>query len=450
MKRGFLKNEKKATSAASGQRNKGPQMPPAAASKITIRDLSSVDKNTKLKDLPKDTPCSIKASYGVVEGAGKPEGFEPAECVMAETDAARLDHPDHQILLTTIPSIFSDVSLHSEKERRDSWCDAVLDGATKRKIFSYPGFPKPVFETPTPLHRIAPAGEKGLGVFATRDIKESEIILAERPLLMVPSTAPLTEAHIPQHFTIEQLLQARMAEWEVTLQTLVQRMLPERREAFRALLNSHLHDGSGPIFGRVRTNGIAASARWRWMGYPGLTGHYTVVCDEISRINHSCRPNGSYVFDDASFSEIVYAVRDIKAGEEICISYGEPCKPYAERKKKLAPYGFECACAACTEHTISDARRARIQPYVGPDASKPPSTEIRRLLSQISLMDQEGLESLDQYLDSHFALTVVYIMSGNKAKGAKYKERMQQLAKRPGREGDQMLMTLQMASMMAR
>jgi hypothetical protein len=50
----------------------------------------------------------------------------------------------------------------------------------------------------------------------------------------------------------------------------------------------------------------------------------------------------------ASFSLQFYAVRDIKSGEEIFYSYTNEYAPAAERRKELEPYGFTCACKACS------------------------------------------------------------------------------------------------------
>jgi len=42
----------------------------------------------------------------------------------------------------------------------------------------------------------------------------------------------------------------------------------------------------------------------------------------ISRVNHSCVPNADHVYDETNNVEILYALRDIQEGEEICYRYG--------------------------------------------------------------------------------------------------------------------------------
>ncbi|TRM58109.1 hypothetical protein BD626DRAFT_586365 [Schizophyllum amplum] len=454
MKRGFLKNANKGKSASRSQTetetvvqtsSQLQKVGPAWETNVQRRDLSAMDRNTKMVDIP-DGPSHFNLSYGVVEGAGKlVEGFTPPPLQIEQ--AKEVDHPDYQTVVTTIPILYQDITMHSDAERRDSWCDAILDGATKRHIFSYPGFPQLVPRPPTAVHRIGPAGAKGLGVFATRNIKEGDLILAERPLIMTPLCLP-SDVPVPKDFTIEQMSQARMMAWEEHLKFLVDRMLPERRAALMALANGHEHDGSGPIFGRIRTNGIGGGSKWKWKGGQGRNGRYTLVYDEISRLNHSCRPNATHNdVDEASFSKSVVAARDIAAGEEIFISYIDSRKPYAERKKKLAPYGVDCTCAACADHTASDARRAKIVPYVGPSTAELVASQINRYLTQIAILEEEGLESLSEYVHFHLGLVALYMGSGDRAKVAKYSKRTEVLSKRLDNNGTDQDMALLLSMM---
>ena len=52
---------------------------------------------------------------------------------------------------------------------------------------------------------------------------------------------------------------------------------------------------------------------------PSLSGNYFAL--RISRANHSCCPNACHNFDENARVEILFAQREIQAGEEICISY---------------------------------------------------------------------------------------------------------------------------------
>ena len=71
---------------------------------------------------------------------------------------------------------------------------------------------------------------------------------------------------------------------------------------------------------------------------------------DVSMYNHSCTPNctwaqiGNHMF--------VYACKDVKKGEELCIGYVHPALSYLDRKERFAKWsggmGFECACEWCS------------------------------------------------------------------------------------------------------
>ena len=64
-------------------------------------------------------------------------------------------------------------------------------------------------------------------------------------------------------------------------------MMPEAKEEFMSLANSHKHDGSGPILGVIRTNGFRISFN---QALPGLNEDfglgYSAVGIIASRFNH--------------------------------------------------------------------------------------------------------------------------------------------------------------------
>lgn len=43
----------------------------------------------------------------------------------------------------------------------------------------------------------------------------------------------------------------------------------------------------------------------------------------VSRLNHACRPNSEYFFDDRTLSQKVFTARDIDPGEELTVTYSE-------------------------------------------------------------------------------------------------------------------------------
>ncbi|KAJ7496871.1 hypothetical protein FB451DRAFT_1456778 [Mycena latifolia] len=278
-------------------------------------------------------------SYGVVENPGLPKGYKLPKLTIRngapDPKASGLKH-----VFTTLPGIT--VGPPTEAWR-DGSSECMLEAQTKAKILSTPGFPSPI-------------ARMGLGAFSTTRLQMGDLILSERPLVIAPVNFFLFDSP-PDDFTQEQVNQAVLAQGEQCLQEVFSRLSPENKKAYMALANSHLQDGSGPLMGILRTNGLGAGD----LTIPGDPPmRYSAVCKEISRLNHSCCPNTDAVFDTASFSYRLFAVRDIAPGEELTFSYTDISQPAAERQKKLEPYGFRCACRACRDPRTSDPRRETI------------------------------------------------------------------------------------------
>lgn len=80
-----------------------------------------------------------------------------------------------------------------------------------------------------------------------------------------------------------------------------------------------------------------------------------------SRINHSCKPNAAHC--SPAGKRIFHAMHDIKAGEEISISYIEETMTRARRQFELARlWDFDCSCEHCQdtpENALLEQKRAR-------------------------------------------------------------------------------------------
>lgn len=79
----------------------------------------------------------------------------------------------------------------------------------------------------------------------------------------------------------------------------------------------------------------------------------------------SCVPTAAVHFMPAFLTLCLYALRDIKAREEVTKSYVNPLLPRETRRKTLREnYGFECDCRSCTlspaNSTLSDERRSQL------------------------------------------------------------------------------------------
>lgn len=68
-----------------------------------------------------------------------------------------------------------------------------------------------------------------------------------------------------------------------------------------------------------------------------------------SYVNHSCLANAARAFIGDIM--IVRAVHEIQAGEEIFMAYISPTEQLSKRKKTLDDYGFSCDCALCQAET---------------------------------------------------------------------------------------------------
>jgi hypothetical protein len=124
----------------------------------------------------------------------------------------------------------------------------------------------------------------------------------------------------------------------------------------RQYLSLHNNHSGGNVFsGIFRTNALPCGSG------SAIGGVYPTIC----LINHSCNSNTHHSWNIMTSSETIHALRDIKAGEEITICYGEPKAFSARRAELRASFGFDCDCSLCSlphaEIQESDARRIRIE-----------------------------------------------------------------------------------------
>jgi hypothetical protein len=92
--------------------------------------------------------------------------------------------------------------------------------------------------------------------------------------------------------------------------------------------------------------------------------HYAVF-PETARINHDCRPNAHYHFDPKTLTSYVHAIRTIRPGEELSVSYTDLSVTHEERRAYIKnSWGFDCTCSHCTRRDVfineSDKRLLKI------------------------------------------------------------------------------------------
>ncbi|KAF9062595.1 hypothetical protein BDP27DRAFT_1427733 [Rhodocollybia butyracea] len=390
-----------------------------ATSKAKERiDKAVSDSNTPV--LPKFT----ELSHGVVPEAGVPKDYKPDfDHEYNEFSADTLNYPKKVAVYTSIPARGCN---DKPSDIPGGWAECFIPGELKRELYSTPGFPRvPLAPTGGKAYCIKELEEPGrndLGLFATRLIHAGDLVVDERPMLVVSggSNVPLPESiasymaeQLRQVTTLEQLKQVIFHGWGTLVKTAFDRMADEYKEEFMALANSHEHDGSDEIVGRIRTNGIQA-----------LDGAGSAVCKDISRVNHSCGPNTSFSWHTESFSVQLIAVRDIPPNTEITISYCNKLAPASERATTLAPY--EISSCICTDTGLScfdparskigDARRAKFAqdiialtpPFEKPPPGTPKDAWVQPALRRFRELEEEGLEGTEYYQKTAHQLMNVY------------------------------------------
>jgi hypothetical protein len=65
----------------------------------------------------------------------------------------------------------------------------------------------------------------------------------------------------------------------------------------------------------------------------------------IAKINHSCNPNVKFTFNKDTGSMHLYAIKDIKKGQEIYDSYLENKRIKSHKDYLKEHYGFDCRCS---------------------------------------------------------------------------------------------------------
>jgi SET domain len=268
---------------------------------------------------------------------------------------------------------------------------------------------------PPPSYEIRNAPGKGLGVFATRNIAFGEIIIVERPLIVLPML--LGRSARSESEARETILR--------TMSDLVEFFTPDEQKMFLSLSNAKQSLGLGETFCIVKSNGI----KFR---LPGVPESYVSVCLTLSRVNHryvtnsfrslhlvfniceaitecttilhSCGPNASFGFDSKTFSMCLLAGRDIPALTEITASYCPKALSRMERMRILEErYRFTCTCQYCARPSAaSDRARMELQNWGTTHLmfyqwlatpNRDPNTLLLSSSRALSMIKKEGMES---------------------------------------------------------
>jgi hypothetical protein len=186
------------------------------------------------------------------------------------------------------------------------------------------------------MFEVGTTPDKGRGIFALVDIPKGKRIIQEAPLLVVKE----------DRYPIPERMDKRISEALKTLSA-------EDRAIFHSLHNA-FPDRPCKLWETFQCNCFPLG--------PDIAV-YATLC----RINHSCNPSAYHSWNANLGMQTVHAIRDIRKGEEITITYGVgDILTRAERREYLRQgYAFECACELCgasdVEVAASDGRRREIK-----------------------------------------------------------------------------------------
>jgi len=179
--------------------------------------------------------------------------------------------------------------------------------------------PKPT----EPNFAIRKISGKGTGMFASKKLYPGSVILAEKPLIIMPDEI-FNDPELTANF----------------LDKAINKMSSEDRQSFL-----ELHDCRGidmSYVGTFYTN---------TMTY-GDSEDNAALMPKMSMANHSCRPNAEFVTRMDLGVQHLVAMHVISPGEEVCINYmaasGEGTDDQRTRQRYLRYfYGFQCMCGDC-------------------------------------------------------------------------------------------------------
>ncbi|KAK2465512.1 hypothetical protein APHAL10511_002404 [Amanita phalloides] len=260
-------------------------------------------------------------------------------------------------------------------------------------ISALPGFSGVYHSSLRLQYRICDTPKAGKGMFALTDMDVGDLILRERPMFLVPQL----------------VVSARIVPAEEMIENSLLEMTRQDREDFHNLANCKPNETL--TMGIIHTNILDA------LCLPGsYNGAYGGICRDLSRVNHrsviptlstvplnmrnSCVPNAAYRW---ILKDLVYelrALRPIKKGEQIFISYIPLLQARASRRQDLySKYSFTCNCPACVlPSPCSDVRRNSLRIAAERDHAHDDST-LKAWIEDLSLPDDYVIAKSIKFVD---------------------------------------------------
>lgn len=240
--------------------------------------------------------------------------------------------------------------------------------------------------------KIASAGGRGRGLFATKNVAPGDVIMVEKAFCATfERDVPEEKPAIVDVKDGEMSLEKQAARIYGTIDKIIHN--PKQARQFLDLHDGGKFQNKVPKFldgmATVDTFLVQAIDRLNGFDFPGIkstedgSGEQPTAAGiwlHVSHANHSCIPNADRSFIGDMM--VVRATRDIKAGEEITLAHVSASDPYLERKERLSSYGIECGCKLCkTEKSIPNKRLSKraklvddVDRFLATDAAGYPST----------------------------------------------------------------------------
>ncbi|KAG8862741.1 hypothetical protein FRB96_000751 [Tulasnella sp. 330] len=178
---------------------------------------------------------------------------------------------------------------------------------------------------------------KGKGVFTSVAIPKTTCIISEKPLVTFPIVHPKAQSSM--------------------MLAVVATCNEDDRQKIMAFGSSSVYVDLDPILGIAKTNCV-----------PLVGSDQLGLFETICRINHDCRPNAQYFWDQTIGKEVLHALVDIHAGEEITVSYSTVIDRRQRRAALTSGLGFNCHCPSCSlppaELAQSDRRMKKLSEII--------------------------------------------------------------------------------------
>eukprot|EP00930_Biecheleria_cincta_P096432 TRINITY_DN88289_c0_g1_i1.p1 TRINITY_DN88289_c0_g1~~TRINITY_DN88289_c0_g1_i1.p1 ORF type:complete len:378 (-),score=69.66 TRINITY_DN88289_c0_g1_i1:95-1228(-) len=286
---------------------------------------------------------------------------------------------------------------NSDKKR---WQVRLVDARFKNKqvlvpekdlVFDCYGSPPELVPGPPEHIRIVDTGAAGNSLVACKDLKQGDIVLIEKPLMVIGSkynysacwtSYATARAERPDSALVTAF--DELSDGDVVhkylepSQSIYDKMLDCASEKFRNFMRSP----EGKPAAQAEVKKIAAVlAKWKSNAHTFTAGTggaepYSALYRFASKGNHSCDPNCCAEIDVDTGCMIFRAQKKIKAGDHLTASYMSEDSdfgnlPLALRRERLfAGRGFTCLCERCLrEESDGSGKKTEAKDY--PQDDKP-------------------------------------------------------------------------------